>query len=96
MSLYSGPRRKSKIAGILGYSGALIESETLKDKNKPPIHLIHGESDSVVPINSYHNAVKSLKDNGFSVSGHTTAHLEHSIDNAGIESGSTFLSKIFS
>ena len=96
MSLYAGPRRKGKIAGILGYSGALIGAEELNGGsiNKPPIRLIHGESDDVVILDKYHHAVKHLTDNGFDVSGHTTPNLTHSIDGAGIESGSKFISKI--
>jgi phospholipase/carboxylesterase len=96
MSLYNGPRRSNQIAGVLGYSGALIGEEGLGAGTKPPIHLIHGASDSVVPVAAYHSAVKSLTENGFLVSGHTTPRLEHSIDEEGIESGSKFFSKIFS
>jgi phospholipase/carboxylesterase len=96
MSLYNGTRRKNQIAGVLGYSGALIGAENLSKGTKPPIHIIHGENDSVVPVSSYHDAVKSLTQNGFSVSGHTTPMLGHSIDEEGIESGKKFLSKILS
>lgn len=94
MGLYAGPRRKQKILGILGYSGALIGEEDLDAQNKPPIHLIHGESDEVVPVSAYHHAHDTLLKNGFSVTGHTTPGLGHSIDGEGIESGSDFLSKI--
>lgn len=96
MSLYVGPRRKSKIAGILGYSGALIGEEGLNEGNGLPVHLIHGENDSVVPVPAYHNAVKILKEKGFQVGGHTTPGLDHSIDNEGVESGATFLRQILS
>lgn len=95
MGLYAGLRRKEKIAGILGYSGALIGGELLEvhDKN-PPIRLIHGEGDSVVPVAAYHQAVALLTEKGFTVSGHTTPYLEHSIDEEGIESGASFLAEI--
>lgn len=93
MSLYAGPRRKNKIAGVLGYSGALVGEEGLEAANKPPIHLIHGENDSVVPVSSYHRAVEVLSEKGFDLSGHTTPMLDHSIDGEGIESGATFLAK---
>lgn len=93
LSLYVGPRRKGKISGILGYSGALIGEEDLKAQNKPPIHLIHGESDEVVPVAAYHHTHDTLIKNGFSVTGHTTPNLGHSIDGEGIESGADFLSK---
>ncbi len=95
MSLYTGPRRLEAMAGILGYSGALIGEEGLRNENKTPIRLIHGESDSVVPVAAYHDAVKKLTDKGFDISGHTSPHLEHSIDGQGIESGARFLGDIF-
>lgn len=95
MSLYTGLRRKAQIAGILGYSGALIGLENVGSENRPSVRLIHGENDSVVPVEAYHNAVKLLTEKGYSVSGHTTPHLDHSIDGQGIESGAEFLDKIF-
>lgn len=97
MSLYSGLRRASPLAGVLGYSGALIGEDSLPEaQNKPPICLIHGESDSVVPVTAYHHAKANLEEKGYEVSGHTSAYLEHSIDEQGIESGANFLSIIFS
>ena len=96
MSLYGGPRRKNKIAGILGYSGALVGGEGLVDSavQKPPVHLIHGEADSVVPIGAYHAARNALIAGGFAVTGHTTPHLMHGIDDDGIESGGAFLQSV--
>lgn len=94
MSLYTGLRRQNPLAGILGYSGALIGAGDLTGQNAPPIHLIHGESDSVAPVAAYHKAVEELTSNGYVVSGHTTPGLDHSIDEQGIESGAAFLGKV--
>lgn len=98
MSLYAGPRRKRKIAGILGYSGALIGGEGLfaSTIQKPPVTLVHGDSDSVVPVEAYHHAMATLKDAGFEVDGHVRPHLDHGIDEEGIEIGAAFFSRIFS
>ncbi len=96
MSLYTGPRRKNKVAGILGYSGALIGEEDIADYHKPPLHLIHGDADDVVPVGRYHDAVEKLKATGFDIGGHSTPNLGHSIDEAGIQSGSDFIKKIVS
>lgn len=96
MSLHNGLRRGEKIAGILAYSGSLIDTHNLSIAHKVPICLIHGEDDEVVPVESYHHARKELEEAGFDVSGHTSKHLGHSIDNDGIESGATFLQAIFS
>ncbi len=96
VSLYTGLRRVSPIAGVLGYSGALIGADSVpNDGKKPAIYLIHGEIDSVVPVEAYHQARAELGKKGYPLSGHTSAHLEHSIDGEGIESGSKFLSEIF-
>jgi len=93
MSLYTGIRRSKKIAGILGYSGALIGEDKLgsADIQKPPVHLIHGEADPVVPIEAYHHAKSALDQNGFQVSGYTQPGLQHGIDERGIQSGGAFL-----
>jgi phospholipase/carboxylesterase len=98
MSLYAAPRMKDKIAGVLGYCGALVGAETLGDLNihKIPVHLIHGDMDMVVPLAAYHMAKAALDSNGFEVSGGITKGLPHSIDEAGITSGGSFLAKILS
>lgn len=98
MSLYAGPRRKNKIAGILGYSGALIGAEELTGEGiqKPPVTLVHGDSDSVVPVSAYYNAKEKLDAAGFDVDGHVRPGLDHGIDEPGIETGSRFFSRIFS
>lgn len=96
MSLYAGPRRKYKIAGVLGYSGALIGAATLGDSNiqKIPVHLIHGDADTVVPVNAYTMAKQTLVSHGFAVTGGITQGLVHSIDDEGIEDGAAFLQRI--
>ena len=99
-SLYVAPRYSDKIAGVLGYSGALIGEEGIvqdpDEFHKPPVRLIHGEADDVVDVAAYHHATEVLGNAGFDISGHTTPNLTHSIDEAGIESGSDFLKEIFS
>ncbi|MCC7304990.1 MAG: phospholipase [Alphaproteobacteria bacterium] len=96
MSLYVGPRYKEQIAGILGYSGALVEEWDggSKPVHKVPVHLIHGEMDTVVPIAAYHMAREILKQKGFTVTGHTTSRLMHGIDGDGVESGREFLKAV--
>lgn len=94
MSLYVAPRFRDRLAGVLGYSGALLWDEMAPVNHKMPIHLIHGENDDVVPVEAYHMAKKKLSDEGFTVSGHTTPMLSHSIDEAGIQSGAAFLNTL--
>lgn len=93
MSLYTGPHYKEKLAGVLGYSGALVWPQDSRPA-KLPVHLIHGEADDVVPISAYHMAKQKLEAAGFTVTGNTTRGLPHSIDEAGIESGGAFLQSV--
>ncbi|MBX2834353.1 MAG: dienelactone hydrolase family protein [Micavibrio sp.] len=90
MSLYAGMRFDQKLAGILGYSGALVGDV---GNVQIPVHLVHGEADDVVPFDEYTRARKALEDAGVKVSGHGVAGLPHSIDPSGIESGAEFLRK---
>ncbi|MFA5592395.1 MAG: dienelactone hydrolase family protein [Micavibrio sp.] len=96
MSLYTAPRRAKRIAGVLGYSGALLGAESLREEgvHKIPVRLIHGDADPVVPVEAYHMAKAALEGAGFTVSGGVTRGLPHSIDMAGIESGGAFLKEI--
>lgn len=93
MSLYTAPHLDHTLAAVVGYSGALLNGQTLSDTQKPAVCLIHGEADDVVPVQAYHDAYQSLSAAGFSVSGHTTPGLAHSIDEAGLIAGGQFLAK---
>lgn len=97
MSLYVAPRRDEPIAGVLGFSGALLGGEGLIGQphiSRMPIHLIHGEMDNVVPIGAWLHATETLRQAGFDVSGHTTPGLVHSIDEKGIHEGGEFLKRV--
>ena len=96
MALQVGPRRAGKIAGVLAYSGSLIDDDNLQNVHKIPVRLIHGDADDVVPVESYAYAKRILEKLNFPVSGHTTKYLGHGIDNDGIEGGTEFLQSVFS
>ncbi len=99
MSLYTGPRYPNKIAGVLGYSGALVGGDGFTQDpdefQKPPVHLIHGEADDIVPVAAWHHAKETLEKAEFTVSGYTTPGLPHGIDEQGIASGGEFLKSLF-
>lgn len=97
MSLYIAPRRPVPLAGVLGYSGALLGAESLLAPagiQKCPVHLIHGDADPVVAVAAWHHAMATLKRLGFSVSGSVTPGLAHGIDDRGLMDGKEFLGKI--
>lgn len=97
MSLFVGPRRSQALAGILGYSGRLIGAEILADEiaSRPPVVLVNGDKDELVPVETQSEAVVSLEAAGVDVEGHVHPGLGHSIDEQGVEKGIAFLSKIF-
>jgi phospholipase/carboxylesterase len=96
MSLYVGPRLQDQIAGIVGYSGAFIEEDVtdLSGLRKPPVLLIHGMADMVVPVSAYYHAKDKLESAGFTVEGGVTPMLPHSIDMRGIQDARKFLKRV--
>lgn len=67
MSLHVGPRREDEVAGIVAFSGRLLAPESLADEVvvRPPILLVHGDQDDVVPPQSLPEAAQALQDAGF-------------------------------
>ena len=96
MSLFVGPRRSEQIAGIVGYSGRLLAEDLLKKeiKTSPPVTLIHGAADEMVPAEALQHAVKGLEEVGITVTSELRPGLGHSIDERGLEIAKLFLSKI--
>lgn len=97
MSLFAGLRRDQPVAGILGYSGRLVGAGILADEIsvKPPVTLINGDQDELIPASVQPAAVGALRDVGIEVEGHIRPGLGHSIDPVGIELGCEFLARVF-
>jgi len=96
MSLFVSLRRAKPIAGVVGYSGRLIAAEALaaEIKSRPPITLVHGEADEIVPISGLPEAVNTLKALDVQVEAYIRPGLPHSIDPEGIEIGCEFLARV--
>jgi phospholipase/carboxylesterase len=92
MALHVGPRRERPFAGILGYSGMLADAEELARelRSKPPVMLIHGAVDQMVPVSAMRTAQADLEALGFDVSSHVCPGLDHSVDQAGLQLGVDF------
>jgi len=95
MALHVGPRREQQIAGIVGYSGMLADPAALgvEIHTKPPVLLVHGARDDVLPVASIHQAKDVLEGLGFEVAAHVSPFLTHSIDEAGLKLGQAFLTE---
>jgi phospholipase/carboxylesterase len=95
VALHVALRRSPAIAGVVGFSGALIGPDSLSKEiaARPPVCLIHGEADDMVPFKSMAMAQSALKDHGVSVETHTRPFLGHSIDMDGLKAAGEFLVK---
>ncbi|HUC09651.1 MAG TPA: prolyl oligopeptidase family serine peptidase [Stellaceae bacterium] len=93
MSLYVGLRRARPAAGIIGFSGRLLAPELLAGelRSRPPILLVHGTEDPLVPYASLAAAENALKDAGVNVETLTCPGIGHSIDENGLRRGGYFL-----
>lgn len=96
MSLYAAPRRAKPAAGVLGYSGRLVGEHLLASeaKSRPPILLVHGDADEVLPVQASQHAKTALAAAGFAVELHIRPGLPHSIDEQGLLLGMRFLQKV--
>ncbi|HEY4136747.1 MAG TPA: alpha/beta fold hydrolase [Alphaproteobacteria bacterium] len=96
-ALHVGLRRVAPCAGILGYSGVLVGAETLGDelRVRPPVMLIHGDDDPVVPFNLHKLSLSTLEALDVPVEGHVRPGLGHWIDEEGLRLGMGFLQRIF-
>jgi phospholipase/carboxylesterase len=96
MALFTGPRRLSPPAAILGFSEALLGAQELprEARSRPPVMLIHGDADDVVPVQALFMAVEGLQAAAIPVQWIVRPGLPHSIDPDGIDAGSRFLASM--
>ena len=97
MALHVGLRREKQLAGIAGYSGSLVSPELLMSemKSKPPVMLVHGETDNVLPPSSLKDAVSALAGAGIDAKWEMRPDLGHGLDDRGIIMGMEFLADCF-
>ncbi|MDT8328961.1 MAG: alpha/beta fold hydrolase [Roseovarius sp.] len=67
ISLHVAPRRDDPVAGVVAFSGRLLSPEMLQDDtvSRPPILLLHGDADDVVPVQSLPEAAEALQGAGW-------------------------------
>ncbi|MFN3724255.1 MAG: alpha/beta hydrolase [Paracoccaceae bacterium] len=93
MSLHIAPRRDQPMAGVVAISGRLLAPELLAAETvaKPPVLLIHGDQDPVVPFADMSLAGKALSAAGFEVFGHVMQGTGHGIAPDGLGVALQFL-----
>ena len=93
MALHVGLRRMIAPAAIVGFSGILVAPERIAAEAtaRPPILLVHGEADEVVPVGFLDAASSVLKAEGLDLEVMRRPGLGHGIDDVGLAAAARFL-----
>lgn len=93
MSMHVAPRRAVAMAGVVAISGKLMMPQVLaaEAKVKPPVLLIHGDRDDVVPFGEMQAAGNALVKAGFETFGHVMQGTGHGIAPDGLGVAMQFL-----
>jgi phospholipase/carboxylesterase len=94
MALHVAPRREDPVAGIVAFSGRLLRPELLEDEavSRPPVILIHGDADDVVPPQSLPQAAEALQTAGWKdVYAHVMKGTAHGIAPDGLQVALAFM-----
>jgi len=96
MSLHLAPRKNEKIAGVIGIAGMLMQPELLEKEavQKPPILLVHGDKDDVVPYEELNISADTLVKANFEVYTLTSKGAGHSITEDGLRAALQFIKNI--
>lgn len=95
-ALYVALRRQRPVAGVLGYAGALLGGERLPAEiiSRPPVYLVHGDADEVVPVQATYAAVAALQAAEVPVQWSIRRGLPHGIDPESVEHGAAFFAAV--
>jgi phospholipase/carboxylesterase len=96
MALHVGLRRETAAAGIIGYSGMLVAADRLAGeiRSRPPILLVHGTVDDVVPFASLAEAERELRGAGLDVETHISPGIGHTVGPDGLAAGGAFARRV--
>jgi phospholipase/carboxylesterase len=92
-ALHAALRRPVAPRAVLSYSGALMVPQGILVR--PPVLLVHGEADEVVPAFRSRDAEAALREAGVPVESLFCPGLGHGIDEAGLSRGALFLQRAF-
>jgi phospholipase/carboxylesterase len=102
MALHVGLRRATAPAAIVGYSGMLVLPEEIDEasfmasvRSRPPVLLVHGDRDDLIPPEALFQASQGLAALGVPVEWHLSAGVGHGIDAEGLRHGGEFLARQF-
>lgn len=94
MALHCAPRRSETLAGVVACSGRLLAPERLAAEtlSRPPVLLLHGDRDEVVPPAAMPEATRALHEAGWTdVHAHVMRGTAHGIAPDGLGVALSFL-----
>jgi phospholipase/carboxylesterase len=99
MSLHVGLRRATAPAAIVGYSGMLVTPTNEADidrfaaeiRSRPPVLLVHGDQDQLIPVQALMHAAQGLAALEVPVEWHISPGVGHGIDQEGLRQGGEFI-----
>ena len=93
MALQVAPRRETSLAAVVGFSGSLMLPDALRDEvvTKPPVMLLHGDKDEVVPYEALNKAEFALDTLGFEVYAFVMENAAHGIASDGLSVATGFM-----
>ena len=94
MSLHCGLRLNPAAAAIVSFSGALLRHDDLSASGTtpyPPVQLVHGSDDQIVPCALMHEAARILSPLGVKIETVERPGLGHGIDPDGLTASINFL-----
>ena len=97
LALHVAPRRKAAPAAVVGFSGYLADAQSLKQqvRSRPPVLLIHGDRDDLIPVQALLLAAQGLAAADIPVEWHIAEGLGHGIDARGLALAGDFLRRAF-
>jgi phospholipase/carboxylesterase len=102
MALHVGLRRALPPAAIVGYSGLLVlppdgnlDSFAAEIRSRPPVLLVHGDQDDLIPAQALFQAAQGLAAVGVPAEWHLSPGVGHGIDPEGLRHGGEFLARGF-
>jgi phospholipase/carboxylesterase len=97
MALHVGLRRRRAPAGVVGFSGILVGPEHLTplEGQAPPVLLVHGSEDDLIPADALFISAEALADAGVPAQWHLSVGTGHGIDAPGMGHAALFLSTCF-
>lgn len=95
MALHVGLRRQSALAAIVGFSGLIAGPEHLASeiRSRPPVQLIRGEQDDLIPVEALYLTREALAEAQVPVEWHVRPEIGHGIDPVGLALAGDFLSR---